>query len=211
MIKINKAANEPFVFKTIKQKYATYDDLYCKDKNALKVQLIEEQFYLCAYCMARIKLKSSSIEHYLPRHPEAPDDADRSLDYHNLFAVCISSKNKPDNQKFCEAKRGNTELSINPMLQEHIDTISYSGDGKIISSNQSFQTDIDETLNLNCPLLCRNRRDALSDFIRTMSEKKSGFWSKEYISNVIMRLESREMNVPYVGYIQYFLKRRLNQ
>ena len=211
MIRINKAAAEPFVFKDVKSRYATYDDLYGEDKDALKKVLVAEQNNLCAYCMEKIRMDNSSIEHYFPRHPGTPEDADKSLSYYNLFAVCTTSKNLPDRQKFCEAKRGNIALSINPMIQAHIDTLSYSRDGKIFSNDHDFSVDINSTLNLNCSLLCRNRKDAWSDYIKKLDERKPGKWSKEYLAREIDRIESGETTIPYVGYILFFLKKRLGQ
>lgn len=211
MIRIQKLANVPSAFSKAKLLHSTYDELYNDEKDELKGILLNEQNYLCAYCMSKINMDNSSIEHYIPRNPEEPSDNDTSLDYTNLFAVCTTSKNLPDNEKYCEAKRGNTELHINPTVQAHIDTISYNRNGNIFSSIPLFQTDIDETLNLNCLFLCRNRQSALSAFLRQMNNKKSGRWNKEYISRIISRLESRETSVPYVGYILFFLKKRLNQ
>ena len=211
MIKINKAASEPFVFRTVKQKTKTYDDLHSDDKDSLKKVLIEEQFCLCAYCMERIQMNNSSIEHYFPRHPTIPDGTDKSLDYHNLLAVCVTSKNFPDKFKFCESKRKNTKLSINPMLQEHIDTIYYDRNGRIYSTNHVFEKDINETLNLNCDYLLRNRRAALSGTLRKMKAKKTGNWSKDYIANVIAHLESGTTRIPYIGYILFHLKKRQNR
>lgn len=211
MIKINKIVAEPFVFKKAKQKYKTYDDLYNNDKDPLKEVLIKEQFYLCAYCMERIRMENSSIEHHFPRHPKTPEGIDNSLDYHNLLAVCISSKTFPEKRKYCEARRGNTELRINPMQQDHIDTIYYDRTGRIHSTNGVFDKDINETLNLNCDYLLRNRKAALSGTIKMMNDNKSGNWSKNYISKVITYLESAEMKTPYIGYILFHLRKRLNQ
>ena len=56
----------------------------------LRSSLLEEQGYVCAYCMRRIPVKdrnsneTSRIEHVLSRekHP------DRELDYHNMVICC---------------------------------------------------------------------------------------------------------------------------
>lgn len=52
------------------------------DKSALRKSLLEEQGYLCAYCMKRIRQnKDIKIEHYHPRN------AENQFDYKNLLTV----------------------------------------------------------------------------------------------------------------------------
>lgn len=54
------------------------------DKDILRLALLRDQNYLCAYCGRRIEDDSSSIEHWLPRSA----DPSLTFDWDNLIAVC---------------------------------------------------------------------------------------------------------------------------
>lgn len=67
---------------------ADFDGL---DKRELRKSLLEEQGYLCAYCMKRIrKDKNVKIEHYHPRNIQ------NQMDYGNLLAVCMDNQTLED-------------------------------------------------------------------------------------------------------------------
>ena len=53
-------------------------------KEKLRTSLLEEQGYICAYCMKKLEddFSKVKIEHYIARNEE------NQLDYNNLLAVC---------------------------------------------------------------------------------------------------------------------------
>lgn len=147
---------------------AHFDDIPSDIKAILRTSLLQEQGYLCAYCMCRLNdnYNEVKIEHYQPR------TNDNELDYNNLLAVCTgnSTNNEPCHQH-CDTKKGDAILHIDPQKIEHIKQLSYSNDGTILAKdNPIFTHDLDETLNLNDNYghLKENRRrvlKALTDFI----------------------------------------------
>ena len=84
MIHIKKGT-APKKFQEFKQQnpQAHFDDMPPDVKADLRKSLLEEQGYLCAYCMRRIHDDHNEvkIEHYEPRN------AQNELDYSNLLAV----------------------------------------------------------------------------------------------------------------------------
>ena len=67
MIKIIKKGSEPSIFPKLRSEYGNYDNIG-DQKSLLKEILISEQNYRCVYCMRKINMNTSSIEHYVPRH-----------------------------------------------------------------------------------------------------------------------------------------------
>jgi uncharacterized protein (TIGR02646 family) len=121
----------------------------------LKEALLNEQGYLCCYCMNGIKEDNMKVEHYKPRsiYPEL------KMDYTNLFAAC---KGNFCTEKHCDTKKQNTELTIHPADPKNNceAIIGYSTNGKLTYSD-GYKRDIEDTLNLNNSVLVSNRKGAL--------------------------------------------------
>lgn len=66
-----------------------YDDLRKPEKPAVRLALLQEQGYLCAYCCCSIEDSTSIvIEHFIPQS----EDENQALNYENLFACCDGTK-----------------------------------------------------------------------------------------------------------------------
>lgn len=123
---------------------ASFDNLPSEIKTEIRNSLLKEQGYLCAYCMRRIEDPSEiKIEHYVARNSE------NELDYKNLLAVCKGNEGSRKENQTCDTKKGSEVLHINPQKNADILTISYTRNGIIKSSNEVYQQDIDNILNLN--------------------------------------------------------------
>ena len=120
-------------------------------KNVVKCQMLREQGYLCAYCMKRINVKDSSIEHWKPQNPntETAADVKGSLDYRNMLCVCDGNRGRKFTVQTCDAHKGNTEIKANPQDPYTIDHIKYRSDGTIYSDDQDIDHDLNNVLNLN--------------------------------------------------------------
>ena len=113
------------------------------DKTELRSSLLEEQGYLCAYCMKRIRRDNKvKIEHYTARTPE------NELMYENLLAVCdgnetfIENGRKVNPKRFtCDTMKKNKRLHINPQRLADMGTIYYDAQGRIYSTNSIYQND----------------------------------------------------------------------
>lgn len=206
MLKIEKREIKPIFFE-IKNIYGSYSDLREKEKDEIKKILIDEQHCRCAYCMCRIDLESTSIEHYIPQSV----DSTVSLDYGNMLAVCNITKDKPRKHQTCDAHRGDAFLHINPLKQNDIDTIRYTHSGTIFSVNDNYNRDIDDTLNLNEERLKNNRKAALQSLVNRSNKSKDKEWSKDKIKRFLAKLYSPDNDTQYAGFLIYMLEKRLKR
>ena len=187
----------------------------------LRKQLLEEQGYICCYCMSRIDYPYTKIEHFQPRSMYR----EKQLDYSNLFVSCCGKKiNKSlfhdcktpkkkylEKDLYCDTKKGKQELNHIKLLINIQSSLEYKKDGSIFSLNSNITMELDEVLNLNYVILKTNRADALNQF--TCELKKSG-WT---IPNLKLMLEKyKNKNAqgkyrPYCEMIVYFLNKKLKQ
>ena len=190
----------------------------------LREALLKEQGYLCAYCMRRIPTKdgnsdeTSRIEHLKSRkkHP------DLQLDYSNMVVCCPGAIG--DGHNFhCDKLKGENDVSFDLFDDHFISTISYSSkDGCISSSNENFDKEMNEILNLNHPLLRMNRLYTLKGVIeglqREMSKKvaiaeKNG-WKSAAIARSLAHWKSKDAQgayAPYCGMVEWFLNKKLQR
>ena len=84
-----KKGNEPRSLTVYRKTQYAYFDGCPKDE--IRKSLLKEQGYLCAYCMRRIDLKHTRIEHWTP---EAELSELEKLDYSNMLAVWIMTVNE---------------------------------------------------------------------------------------------------------------------
>ena len=209
MIHIKKST-QPKKFQEFKQQnpQAHFDDMPPDIKAILRQSLLEEQGYLCAYCMSKICDKVK-IEHYEPRNPQ------NELDYSNLLAVCTgnSAGNQREHQH-CDTKKGNKHLHVNPQNIDHIKQISYRSDGTIYArDNADFNADLNLTLNLNDDYgyLKANRKralDVLKMNIRKIFANKSA--DRAYLEKLLNFYGNTDENGKRAGYggiiIDYLVK-----
>lgn len=220
---IQKSAPPSSLIQVVKNGLQGYEELPNTVKKDIQRQLLQDQGGLCAYCMKRIDLNSIQIEHYFPRHPQNPDDAEKgkrlSLDFKNLLGVCDGGKSMGYDGKnlTCDAHRGNAPLTVNPLNRESIRKIKYSHDGTIYSDDESVNHDLNETLNLNSEAanLARNRKSVLDRFIQSYIMKKyaNKRITKEEWHHLYEKTQSRDQDgnlLPYVGILEYFIHKKFN-
>jgi len=211
LIKKGKEPNSLTIYK--KQSNAYYDGC---NKGDIRQALLKEQGYLCAYCMRRISADKMKIEHY---ETQSSCDAKRALDYNIMLGVCLG--NSKERQKYenltCDSHRGDTDLTINPLVKSTIDLIKYKVDGTIYSDNEIINKDLNETLNLNCEqsLLKVNRArslKALKDYLS--SQQRKGIWKKELLSKIKNKFSTYDSDgkfKEYSGIILYYLNNRIER
>lgn len=197
MLYIQKG-NEPTALSQYKSTLnANYDDFSGEPKESVRQALLHEQGYLCAYCMRRIN--TCSIEHYIPQSK----DSSKALDYNNFLGVCDGNGNQRYQSQTCDKRRGNADISINPLNQNDIATIYYQHDGKICSNNPDFQKDFDVTFNLNgeTGYLKRNRKevlDVLKRKAKTYANNQSKF--KVFVNQQLARYCTLDAAGQYPAY-----------
>lgn len=174
----------------------------------LREALLREQGHICAYCMGRIPAKdmdgrvSSRIEHVLCRgvHPEL------QLDYNNMVLCCPGDLN---NVAHCDRSKGNRDVSFSLFDQGFIDSLSYDAKGAIKCSDSRFQSEIDEVLNLNHPLLKENRRVVLDQVKMELGRK----WTPKQLKRILRRWDSKDSEgrfKSYCGVVAWYIKKKLS-
>lgn len=194
-------------------------------KELIRKSLLIEQHYLCAYCMKRINDNPlyTTIEHWFP----LSKDKERALDYNNMIGVCkggSSVKLEEGNKRelCCDAHKGDEEITINPLNQEHMRQIKYTKDGKIYTSDETLDDDITKKLRLNgifnldgsfkCDTstgLVKGRRDAYQKSITIINVlDKKGRLTSSALRKQIDKIEKQEMMEEFAGVVIFFLKKK---
>lgn len=176
--------------------------------------LMQEQGYICAYCMRRIpesdakRAVNATIEHISPQSVE-PGQA---LDYRNMLAVCSGNRDAQSNRnKTCDAHRGNTPLYVNPLKPDTLATIQYKRDGTIYSNDARVQHDLNDALNLNSDCdkrrLKENRKKALQALLNYIKRKYPTGNIQAYCKRELECLQNEAVKMEYVGILLYWLKK----
>jgi uncharacterized protein (TIGR02646 family) len=176
------------------------------DKTETKTALLVEQGYLCAYCMERISQESVQIEHYIARTSVNPPGRNYELQYSNMIGVCPGNEGSPPDRQTCDERRGNTQLTVNPLMQWTIDTISYTSDARIVSSDAAINQDLNDTLNLNVSFLRANRKGALDGLKRELQKRKPTKDWKTLARKYIAKLKADRIKEPYCGILIHYLE-----
>lgn len=170
----------------------------------LRDALLNDQGYICAYCMNRIGEDNSKIEHIKSRskYPEL------QLEYSNMVICC---KGITDNEKHCDTCKGNQDISFDLFSDSFFNTISYkSSDGEILSTNTEYNKEINNILNLNHKTIKRNRFSVLDGVIKSISKKKD--WTKKGVNNQLTYWSNKDKDYkyqPYCGIIIWYLEKKL--
>ena len=189
--------------------------------------LLEEQGYICAYCMRRIPCKDRlykrdgktfvhtnedhRIEHMLSRE----NHQDKKLDYSNMVICCPGHIG---NKEHCDRLKDSKDITFSPLDARFIETLSYKTDGTIVSSNESYDNEINEVLNLNTPILKENRKNTWEAVKKELIAQKGGRpWNKAVLSKYIKKFSSKHKKdeksrlIPYCGVVLFFLQKKLKQ
>lgn len=205
MILIKKKSIPPSLVKYKKTINASFDSLPKEVKDKIRTSLLEEQGYICAYCMKKLKDDSAQvkIEHYIARTEE------NELDYKNLLAVCKGNEGEPFENQTCDTRKGSQEIRINPQESKDILTVSYTNDGRIKSTNKDYQKDFDDTLNLNNYLgLVALRKSALDSLKRKLYARKTHL-TRETIEKIYNKYSEANVKESYVGILLWYLQKKL--
>ena len=210
MLLIHKGTEPPSLTAYRKTSFAYYDGC---NKDDIRQNLLQEQGFLCAYCMRRIDARHMKIEHWRPEHLLSESE---KLDYGNMLGVCMGHmEGQPGKSDTCDAKKGEQVISVNPCVPEHIQSIFYEkGTGIIRSTDSEIASDLDDSLNLNCEQqwLPANRRAALQRVIEELSKRRrSGTWKKTDIQKMLRFYETPDAQGKlreYAGIILWYLRRK---
>ena len=217
MIEIKKG-KEPYELLSYRKKAdANYDDMDCKQ--IVLESLMREQGYLCAYCMRRIPearnlpigVHPATIEHW---EAQSATGEDKRLDYANMLAVCAGNRGCGDKKNMtCDAKRGNTALTVDPRKSEIISRISYRNNGIIYSDDPAINRDLNDTLGLNneAVSLPQSRKSALDALLKKIRSTHPTGDIRPYCEKLLKALMQQERKTPYVGIQIWWLKNHIKK
>lgn len=210
MLKIKKGHEPEALIQAKREGLKHYDDMTADVKDIVKSSLSAEQRGLCAYCMRRLRLDTMQIEHYIPR--SVSDDA-TTIRYTNLLGVCPGNNGAVKKFQTCDAHRGNTPLTIDPLKPESVALIRYKPDGTIYSNDPEINKDLQLTLNLNCTAvyLPQNRKEALDVLTRKIHTDCAGHTAPQaYIQNLYDTLAQGKNGIleEYLGILLNYLVKR---
>lgn len=201
-------------------------------KDIIRQNLLEEQRYLCAYCMKRIENNGSHtvIEHLAP----LSKDKEKSLDYQNMAAVCKGGADvrieEGEKRILCcdGSKHDEDELLLSPYNEQMMKEICYYSDGQIYfrglgnwseQDKEKIEREINSILCLNgkrkkdgsfqdtATQLLKGRRDAYEQaesIIRRLSKK--GNLTSERLKKEMNIIRAAEKYPEYAGVILFVLE-----
>ncbi len=150
---------------------ATYDAC---NKDDIRLALLPEQGYLCAYCIRRISNERDELAQPLTtiEHYEAQStDENLRMNFMNMLGVCRGGSDLPKHLQHCGQNRGNAPLKIDPRKKESEHWVLYETSGKVYSKDAQVNHDLQVTLNLNTPGLVKNRKKVL-EAVRQATENR---------------------------------------
>ncbi len=219
---IRKGESPESLLRYAKNKNAYYDGY--REKDDVREQLLQEQGYLCGYCMRRIhSTKETKIEHMVTQS-SLKENPRAALDYKIMLGVCYGNvsntgeNKRSHNQLTCDAHRGKLDLEVaNPFDEVCIGKIRYEADGRITSDDKALEKDLNVTLNLNYDgdsvYLKQNRRAVLNACKEKMKRMKArGQWNKTLLRKILKEYEEPDEYGrlrEYSGIAIWYLNKRI--
>jgi uncharacterized protein (TIGR02646 family) len=203
-----KGTNQPPSLVSYKKTdiHPTYDKY--RDKDDLRQALLNEQGYICCYCMKRIDVYNMVIEHFNSQF----EFEELALNYDNMLASCTGGEN--GNVQHCDETKGHKLLTINPMNLAIMSQIKFDGAGKIfLDDNDLTKNELEGILNLNNQNLLKERKVIL-DALRTQFLKRFGnkTATKQFIETALNKWETRNGKFkPMCQVAVYYLKKKLQK
>ncbi|HMR86545.1 MAG TPA: TIGR02646 family protein [Saprospiraceae bacterium] len=131
----------------------------------LKAELLDEQGFICAFCMEKLENNSQcSIDHLKPK---SENPSENTFDYYNLLAVCEgknpSDKPLKEDLRHCNNKKEDKSIEISPLEFSCEENFIFDAMGNIYSNNQENINAINtiERLGLKSPILVKKRKEAI--------------------------------------------------
>ncbi len=215
-----RKGEEPESLTQYKKESNAYYDGYA-DKDDIRRNLMEDQGYLCGYCMRRLNdISDVKIEHIVPQST-LKDDEKKALDYRIMVGVCYGNEKKGRRKECltCDAHRGSKDLYVDPFDENNINQIEYDSEGYITSQNEEIKKSLQETLNLNYDgpdaYLVQNRKEVLKkckDKLRTM--QKEGLWKRQNLERILKFYQEKDEEgkyIPYSGIAIWYITKRLKR
>ena len=176
MIKILKNS-KPGSLLMHKKSGGDYNSISADTKKELRESLIEEQGFVCCYCLKRIPenkmdLNHTKIEHFKcqKKYPHL------DLEYSNLHLACKGKEGNSRKNQTCDTAKGDKEINHFSLIDNSLhNNIFFAVDGTIFSKYQSIDKEINDVLQLNNDQTLRKARKnvikGLSNVTRNFDQK----------------------------------------
>lgn len=210
MIKIAKGQQPNSLLQYKQVQGAIYDGPnFTGVKDDIRLSLLTEQGYLCAYCMQRISEKSMKVEHFQCQHSYP----NLQLEYTNLLGCCKGNEGFGKKQQICDTRKGSSSLTYSPAIHANFiqRNIKFNSNGKISANDVVYDNEINAVLNLNLKQL-KDARASAWDAIEEQLNKKPGTRTRAEIQKLITRYESlnnKGKYLEYAGLILFYLRKKL--
>ena len=185
---------------------------------ALQESLYREQGYLCAYCERRIPVRDKmSTEDHRIEHWHCRDKYPQEVFSYGNLLMCYPGQIE-GGESHCDVRKGNDVIEWSPLKKECTDSIRYSSDGTILSSNARWDKELNEKLNLNHVILKRNREQTLRGVIEGINSKrgKGVSWTQKDVKDQLEKWSNKHddgnghaVYYPFHGIVVCFLKKKL--
>lgn len=123
-------------------------------------------------------------------------------------------------ESHCDVRKDNDVIDWSPLRQECTDSIRYRNDGTILSTNNDWNQELNEKLNLNHKILKLNRKQTLQGVIDGIKFKrgKGASWTLKDIRSQLAKWATmhddgmgRAVYYPYYSIVVYYLKKKIEQ
>lgn len=122
--------------------------------------------------MTRIKPngRAMKIEHWRCREHYPGEQ----LVYRNLLGACMGGEGRPFRFQHCDTRKADRDLLWNPAELTHMieAKVQYGDDGAIKSKDETFDSQLNEALNLNLAILRENRKMVLGAVLEWWKNEK---------------------------------------
>ena len=193
---------------------ANFDNLPLAAKEELRQNLLSEQGHICCYCMKRIP--EGGPPHMKVEHFKCQARfGELQLTYSNLLGACTGNEGQPKIKQTCDTKKGNMDLTINPVSTSPIcETLfKYNAQGEIssIDNNADINEQLNNVLNLNMQTLKDGRREIYLEVQeRVRREKDKASFAKFLRQEKTKWLECTDNKYrPYCCVAVYYLTKKI--
>lgn len=163
------------------------------EKQPLRKKLLNDQGYLCAFCMSRIEAteQDMKIAHIYPQG--APNGHLHELRWTNMVGACKGNEGAPGRDQTCDTSQGNRILTLSPLVRASVQRVSarvaagkptgQRGESKmrgieLYSDDLAVDRDVRDVLGLNEGYLPANREAILRAFQQVMKQRHpAGQWT----------------------------------
>jgi uncharacterized protein (TIGR02646 family) len=201
------------------------EEAYKQGFEQLRVELLNEQRFICCYCQNRIalynkhKVVQMKTEHFIPKKGAEKDEI-LQLTYSNLLACCLGNQDS-NKENHCDSSKKDKRLKVLPnpetVKQNDFDRfLKYKVREKLEQvdviaafQDKDLKEDINVTLNLNEQRLREKRFSAWKSIWQKIHQKGKADMNllKEILDDFDFNVKKVE-NKPFCGFIISWYKER---